>query len=193
MDNDDELLLVENCLKEKAIKFVNNPYFYFYEEDIRADFAHYMLKQVQAETFPHMDKRISTIPIKFEYPSSFASKQRHDIVFLKPNASNNIYNLDISIAIELKLGSLSYDRCAKFKEDINKLIGGHKQKPFTGLAVYFYQDKINKELFNTWFNDTMELEIINVNQISIEKLEVNTFIITPEENILKAKGYKVIY
>ena len=192
MKINNELSLVETCLKEKANKFISNPNFYFYEEDIRADFAFYMLEKIQPTTFTHVNREISTLPIKFEYPSSFASKQRHDIVFLRANASKNIYSLDISIAIELKLGSLSYDRCAKFKEDILKLLGGYSNKEFTGIAVYFYQDNIDSKLFKEWFNDTVEsFEIINSNEINLEESKVNTFIITPEY-ILEAKNYRAL-
>jgi|SRR5690606_23204264 len=192
MNTNKELLLVENWLNTISTNYFSNPYFYFYEEDIRADFAFYMLGKIQATIFTHINKEISTSPIKFEYPSSFASKQRHDIVFLKANNSKNIYNLDISIAIELKLGSLSYDRCAKFKEDILKLLGGYSIKEFTGIAIYFYQDKIDSKLFKEWFNDTVEsFEIINSNEIRLEELKVNTFIISPEY-ILKANNYRAL-
>jgi hypothetical protein len=156
------------------------------------DLGNDLVNNFKTVEFIHKNTIVNTSPIKFEYPSSFASKQRHDIVLLKKNSSNNIYNLDIPVAIELKLGSLSYDRCAKFKEDILKLLGGYSNKEFTGIAVYFYQDKIDPNLFKEWFIDTIEnFEIINLNLFTLEESKVNSFIITPEY-ILKANDYKAL-
>ncbi len=184
---------IQNSINKVIQQFAQNPFNYFYEEDIRVDLGNDLLSNFKVADFTHNNSIISTSPIKFEYPSSFASKQRHDIVLLKKNASNNIYSLDISVAIELKLGSLSYDRCSKFKDDIIKLFGGYINKEFTGLALYFYQDKIDSNLFEDWFKDIIEsFEIILQNQISIDKLKVNTFIITPEY-ILKAKSYRLLH
>lgn len=187
-----EIEILQKVLNNFVNSYRSNPFKYFYEEDIRVNIGNDLLNNFETVEFTHQNSIINTSPIKFEYPSSFASKQRHDIVYLKANASKNIYNLDISIAIELKLGSLSYDRCAKFKEDILKLIGGYSNKEFTGIAVYFYQDKINSKLFQEWFNDIIEnFEIIYSQQIILEKSKVNTFIITPEY-ILKANNYRLL-
>lgn len=186
-----DIIATQNSINKIIQRFCKEPFYYFYEEDIRVDLGNELVNNFKTVEFIHKNTMINTSPIKFEYPSSSASKQRHDIVFLKANASKDIYNLEISIAIELKLGSLSYDRCAKFKEDILKLIGGYSNKEFTGIAVYFYQDKIDSKLFQEWFNDIIEnFEIINSNQIILEQSKVNTFIITPEY-ILKANNYRV--
>lgn len=186
------IVTIQNSINKIIQRFCREPFCYFYEEDIRVDLGNELVNNFKTVEFIHKNTKINTSPIKFEYPSSFASKQRHDIVLLKANASKNIYNLDISMAIELKLGSLSYDRCAKFKEDILKLIGGYSNKEFTGIAIYFYQDKIDAKLFQDWFNDTIEnFEIINSDQIIIEQLKVNTLIITPEY-ILKANNYRAL-
>ncbi|GIK21411.1 MAG: hypothetical protein BroJett005_08250 [Ignavibacteriota bacterium] len=187
-----DIITIQNSINKIIQRFSQNPFHYFYEEDIRVDLGNDLVNNFKTVEFIHKNTIVNTSPIKFEYPSSFASKQRHDIVLLKKNSSNNIYNLDIPVAIELKLGSLSYDRCAKFKEDILKLLGGYSNKEFTGIAVYFYQDKIDPNLFKEWFIDTIEnFEIINLNLFTLEESKVNSFIITPEY-ILKANNYKAL-
>lgn len=187
-----DIIKIQNSINKIIQRFCQTPFYYFYEEDIRVDLGNELVNNFKTVEFTHQNIIVNTSPIKFEYPSGFASKQRHDIVLLKADASKNIYNLDILNAIELKLGSLSYDRCAKFKDDILKLIGGCLNKEFTGIALYFYQDKINPKLFQEWFKDTIgNFEIINSNQINLEQSKVNTFIITPEY-ILKANNYKVL-
>ncbi|MCZ7616666.1 MAG: hypothetical protein M5T52_24645 [Ignavibacteriaceae bacterium] len=65
-------------------------------------------------------------------------------------------------------------------------------KNLLGIAVYFYQDKIDPNLFKEWFIDTIEnFEIINLNLFTLEESKVNSFIITPEY-ILKANDYKAL-
>ena len=190
MNSDTNLILVEEVFKQILKRFVKEPYYYFYEEDIRADFAFNFISQIKPIEYMHIENKISTLPLKFEYPSSVDDKKRHDIVFLKLDSGKDIYKLDISIAIELKLGSKSYDRCAKFKKDIAKLARCKNFQDFTGIALYFFQDKIDYNLFNTWFKDTIEsFDKININQISIEKSAINTFIVIPEEYVFKAKTY----
>lgn len=189
MENDYNSVLIVS-LKELFSQFSSNPYYYFYEEDVRIDLALKLMQHIKPIEFSHFQRSIQTIPIKCEYPSSLASKQRHDIVFVKPNGLSNIYNLDIPIAIELKLGSKSYDRCSEFKEDVKKLLG-YTSDNFIGIAIYFYQDDIDSILFEKWFEDIVEkFEKIEIENITIDVSRVNSFIITPDKSVLKAISYK---
>ena len=98
---------------------------------------------------------------------------------------NNIYNLNLPIVIELKMGSKCYDRCAEFKEDIKKLLGYCLDKNFIGIAILFYQDEIETNLFEGWLNDTVDkLKLIEHNKIELKEASVNCFIITPSKYIL---------
>ncbi len=188
-----EITAIQNSINKIIKQFIENPFFCFYEEDIRVELGNDLLCNFKTVEFTNGNDIVNTSPIKFEYPSSYASKQRHDIVFLEKNNSNNIYSLNIPVAIELKLGSSNYDRCAKFKEDILKLFGGIQNKKFTGIAIYFYQDEKESDLFYSWFKDIIKsFEIIKAGCINIENLKVNSFIITPKY-ILKAKEYNLKY
>jgi hypothetical protein len=181
---------IQSSINRIIQRFSENPYYYFYEEDIRVELGMDLLSEFEKTSCTHYDRIIKTSPIKFEYPSQQSNKQRHDIVLLKPESSNNIYKLELSSAIELKLGSRIYDRCSDFKEDIRKLLG-YSYNEFIGVALYFYQDVIDSNLFNIWFNDIVESfeSIRGVNNIKIN-YGLNTFIILPSE-ILKVIKLKI--
>ena len=190
MENNNYYSVLIASLKDLFIQFNDNPYDYFYEEDVRVDLAQKLMHYIKPIEFIHFKRSIRTIPIKCEYPSSLASKQRHDLVFVEPNSLSNIYNLDIPIAIELKLGSKSYDRCSEFKEDIKKFLG-YTLDNFIGICIYFYQDEIDLILFEKWFEDIVEkFEKIDAENITIDISAVNSFIVTPNKSILKAISYK---
>jgi hypothetical protein len=172
-------------------RFSENPYYYFYEEDIRVDIVPKLIQQINPINVKHFDKNIQTIPIKCEYPI-LSSKQKHDIVFILPNDLNNIYNLDIPIAMELKLGSKSYDRCSEFKEDIKKLKYYKSMKDdYLGIAIYYYQDDIDHKYFREWFSDIVEqFDDLKIEDITFNYSKVNSFIITPSNTVLSAVRYK---
>lgn len=186
----DNLNKVESSLRNLFSKFVNNPFYYFYEEDVRVELAQLLKNTFHEIEVNYFDNKIITSPIKCEYPSNLANKQKHDIVLVKQNGHQNIYNLDLSIIFELKLGSKNYDRCGELKEDIKKLLNYNSQLEF-GIALYFYQDIIDENNFLIWFNDIIDEFIkIEIDEIVIEPKVVNTFIITPNKTILKAIKYK---
>lgn len=184
------IIKIQNAINRIIKRFSNNPYYYFYEEDLRVEFGMELLNEFEKIDFVYKNNIIKTSPIKFEYPSQQSNKQRHDIVLLKPDTANNIYNLELSSAIELKLGSKIYDRCADFKEDIRKLLG-YSDTEFLGVALYFYQDIIDSSLFTIWFNDIIESfeNIKTKNNIEINN-GLNTFIILPNE-ILRVNKLKI--
>ncbi|MBK7103824.1 MAG: hypothetical protein IPH62_00870 [Ignavibacteriae bacterium] len=189
---ENNLLIFESSLKELFSKFANNPFYFFYEEDVRVELAQILKSKFKNIEIDHLKNKIITSPIKCEYPSSLANKQKHDIVQVKKNSLNNIYNLDLSVIIELKLGSINYDRCGVFKEDIKKLLSYNSQLDF-GIALYFYQNNIDEKYFTNWFNDiVVNFNQIEFQQLTIEPKVVNTFIITPN-TILKTFTYKEFY
>ena len=79
--------ILEITLNEFFLNFIKNPYCYFYEEDIRVDLVKKLIERTDYIELSHFNKNIITSPIKCEYPSSLATKQRHDIVFVKSNDS----------------------------------------------------------------------------------------------------------
>ncbi|MHB1687903.1 MAG: hypothetical protein ACYCVH_11065 [Ignavibacteriaceae bacterium] len=180
-----------SALKDMFDQFIRNPYYYFYEEDLRVYLAQQLFQQIKPIEVKHLGKPIITIPIKCEYPSNSANGKRHDIVFIKRDDSKNIYTFDIPIAIELKLGSKSYDRCSEFKEDIKKLLEYKSIDPNNlGIAIYFYQDEIDNKLFIEWFRDIVEeFDKVEIDNITFDSPSVNSFIVT-QSSVLSAVSYK---
>lgn len=193
MDRINYSLLIQQSLAEIITKFIQNPYNYFYEEDVRVDFAQILIRKFSLIEIEHFGAKIITSPVKCEYPSSLATKDRHDIVIVKSNNMKNIYNLDLPVIIELKLGSKSYDRCSDFKLDIKKILGYSTHIDF-GIALYFYQDLVDLNNFTKWFDDIVnEFQQISTDDLSISHGCLNTFIITPNKLLLKSISYKNIY
>ena len=173
-------------------KFSLNPYRYFYEEDLRVELGYQLLENFDSVSFKNRDNVIKTSPIKFEYPSSLKNGKRHDIVLLKPNEYNDIYNCDISCAIELKLGSKITDRCADFKEDLKKL-SNYKMKEFIGIALFFYQDNVAFDLLKKWFEDiSSDFEVIKLNGGISINYGNNFYIVRPGNEIIRIKSLKIL-
>ncbi len=189
MEENNYFSIIEHCLRELILNFQSNPYYYFYEEDIRVDLATRLINKTKTKEFIHFENKIITTPVKCEYPGILANKLRHDIVLVKQNSLNNIYQLDLPIIIELKLGSKSYDRCAVFKEDIKKLLNYNTNTSLC-IALYFYQDLADNKLFSSWFSDIInEFIELETNNITLDNRLVNSFIIPPSKNILKSISY----
>jgi hypothetical protein len=195
MANDNYKSIVSSAFIDILKQFRENPYYYFYEEDIRVDLAQKLIKESEQieVTHPHSHKKILTTPIKCEYPGNQQNNNRHDIVFVQRNSFDNIYILDIPVIIELKLGSKSYDRCSEFKEDIKKLLGyKYNHSINLGIAVYFYQDEVESKLFDIWFRDIIEkFKKVEMEKITFDSPDsplINSFIVTPD-SILWADTY----
>jgi len=190
MNENSYLELLRVSLVELLLKYRRNPYYYFYEEDIRVELARLLIDKFSTIKVEHSQNIITTSPVKCEYPSTSDNKKRHDIVIVNQNGLKDIYNLDLSVIIELKLGSKSYDRCSEFKEDIIKILG-YDLNIKLGIALYFYQDEINHSNFLGWFSDIInEFILVDIEKLTLEPNCLNTFIITPSQSVLKAISYK---
>ena len=64
MNSDTNLILVEEVFKQILKRFVKEPYYYFYEEDIRADFAFNFISQIKPIEYMHIENKISTSTFK---------------------------------------------------------------------------------------------------------------------------------
>jgi hypothetical protein len=72
------LNLLHIALIELLAKYKSNPYYYFYEEDIRVDLAQLLINKFDNIEVQHFNQKITTTPVKCEYPSSLANNDRHD-------------------------------------------------------------------------------------------------------------------
>lgn len=197
----DKLTLIKNDLLKVIVQFKQNPFLYFYEEDLRVDLVTSMKNSLDESIFFNIPsnfnsicdssfiiqkKHIKSSPIKTEYPVILKNKRRFDIVYLENNGYD-FYNLKPKLAIELKLGSdlIGSDKCLQFKKDFKKLVKYRnlmimQNETFTGIATYFYQTEIkDKLLFNKWFSDTFLLSEIDYTKLTIEENCVNVIIVYP--------------
>lgn len=174
---------------EKAItdfikQFQSNSFRYFYEEDLRAALAINLSNlfdeikyKVRADFAKILEvDEICSNPIKCEYPQSGKKNKKFDIVYIE-DVGSDFYNCEIRIAIELKLGSLIYDRLGKFKEDIEKLekrLAESNKSEFLGIGLYFYQGEIDLRYVKEWFPEASK-EIRQISKTSFEKIHLNSY------------------
>ncbi len=171
--------------------FYNNPFIFFYEEDLRVFITHKLIEEsfekvkfeIKKDFQNHLGKNpIYSLPIKAEYPPTSKKKKRFDIVYLENNGFD-FYNLPVTVALELKLGSKIYDRCNKFKDDIKKLVESLSTKGdlnFCGIALYFYQNDDSLANINKDFGETTLFEeFVIAKEFNLTDNLVHVFIITP--------------
>lgn len=170
------IIRFEKALKEFIKKFSFNPFFFFYEEDIRADLSVFLSNYFDELNFNVKEgfnkilglDVIKSSPVKCEYPRNLNKKNRFDVAILY-NDSDDFYNCDVKIAIEIKLGSILYDRVGKFKEDIKKLrsrLNENLTRNFLGVGIYFYQNNIDLKNILRWFPEiNQEIREIRINDI----------------------------
>lgn len=169
--------IFENVIVDLIKKFNSNPFIYFYEEDLRAILAFNLsnsfneIKYKVRSDFALALKinEFYSNPIKCEYPHSRGKENRFDLVYIE-DVGMDFYNCEIKIAIELKLGSLIYDRVGKFKKDIEKLrnkLNKSTESQFLGIGLYFYQDEIDLKSIKKWFPQIIE----EIEEIKITMLE----------------------
>jgi hypothetical protein len=178
-------------IRSVLIKFIknfqNNPFQYFYEEDIRASL--YVLLKSEINIMRNFPTKIyseglgrdliNTSIVKSEYPSF----SRFDIAILRCSEETDYYNQPVDIAIELKLGShkIFSDQTAGFKSDINKLKkykNNHTNENFTGLAIYFCQTDIEGAEIDEWYKDlSKKFELVEINQLLFETNKVYAIIV----------------
>jgi len=189
-DNDEQQSLLEKVNKvliEFIKNFQNNPFEYFYEEDLRASLQNLLISEINIRIdFPTKiyskvlgTNYINSSIVKSEYPSF----RRFDIAVLGYNDDADFYNQPVNVAIELKLGShLIYsDKTAGFKSDIMKLkdyLNSHRNERFTGLAIYFCQTEIKKNDIDEWYKDLSRIiSSIEVTQLNFDVNKVYALII----------------
>lgn len=187
MSNDKAILL--SGLQNMFARFQKSPYSYFYEEDIRVELASDLKNALPLIEVLHNDQIVRTSCVKCEYPSNNIQRYNHDIVFVKAN-SNDIYNLEISVALEIKLGSNNYDRCKKFKKDIRKL-RSLQNESFTGICIYFFQDNLDVDKHISWYSDITDAFLQKpIDEIEIHQGEITTIIVGPNKELLITNCYK---
>jgi len=187
----------ENIVKktnELLIKFINefqqNPFEYFYEEDIRASLYAILNSGINVRCdFPTKDYSeqikspiIQSSVIKAEYPYY----KRFDIAFLSYQKEKDFYNQPVFMAIEIKLGSheIGSDKTAGFKGDIVKLrdcLTTYGDEGFIGIALYFCQTLILKEDIDRWYKE-ISFEQIDLSQIVLSKNNVYAIIVAGKKS-----------
>ncbi len=150
---------VSRSIKEISIEFMDNPFEYFYEEDIRSALFRKLIDVFPNKKFPVKEdlkqklgrSEITSSPIKTEY---CIDSKKIDIAYLE-HEGIDFYNMRVSVAIEIKLGSNIHDVVAGVKKDIKKLekIKVKSSKPFLGIVIFFFQNSITKNKILEWFND----------------------------------------
>lgn len=178
-------------IRQALIKFIKSfqedPFQYFYEEDVRASLYTLLKTEINIERdYPTKIysevlgcNLISTAIVKAEYPSFI----RFDIAILSHSDKDDFYNQPVNVAIELKLGShkLHSDKTAGLKSDINKLKAYQNKllnESFTGLAIYFCQTEIEKIYIDEWYKDLSgKFHLIEVNQLNFKMEKVSAIIV----------------
>jgi hypothetical protein len=170
--------------------FQQNPFEYFYEEDIRAVLLIKLkssFKNIFAD-FPTLSYAkqikssfIKSSIIKAEYPSY----KRFDIAFLSHQQDKDFYNQPIFMAIEIKLGShnIGADKTAGFKSDIIKLeesYSQYKKENFIGVAIYFCQTPVKQDDIVKWYGGT-EFQEIEKKEIVFEDNNIYALLVPSEK------------
>lgn len=193
----DIILLVVKTLDTFIKTFQASPYDFFYEEDARSILYSSLVskwKILEMERLSGLKwigenkiivKDTKTIPFKAEYPRSTSAQNtrlpaRFDIAYIEDGKDHdNFYDLPVSIAIELKLGSKMWDQCGGFRDDLIKLTNYQKENQinFTGIALYLYQpieSEGQQDLFikTPWFKSTFK---------SVEEKEISEI---PEKGVI---------
>jgi hypothetical protein len=144
-------------------KFHSNPFFFFYEEDIKNYFYSHLLDSCEEEEFPVRSdfakkliiKKVKSIPIKLEYPFNRGATSKYDVTLIEPIGDNH-YEMPSSIAVELKLGAKGNDQCGPYKDDLLKLIlfrSTSKLQNNLGISIYFYQSSLKQLDIEKWLVD----------------------------------------
>jgi hypothetical protein len=164
---------VENLLRKFIHQFQHNPFEYFYEEDIRSSLLAFIKQGLNlASDFPTLTFEkvieksiIKSSIVKAEYPAH----KRFDIAILEYEATKDLYNQPVFLAIEIKLGShkIGTDRTAGFISDIIKLKENVTSfEGFVGVAIYFCQTSITQNNIDRWYKG-WDFNSINVDQLNL--------------------------
>jgi hypothetical protein len=102
----------ENVIKATIRRFARNPFVWFYEEDARSEMvadlrSHFENRRFfwrRLEELGFDQGSVESSPVKAEYPH-YGDPQRYDIGYLKGQTLDNLYEVPVSIAMEIKLGS----------------------------------------------------------------------------------------
>lgn len=173
--------IFEGVLVDFINKFITNPFYYFYEEDLRCSLISNLadsFKEIKFNVKPDFVTKLKNItiystPIKCEYPHSGKNHNRFDIAFIE-SISEDFYNCEVRIGVEIKFGSPIYKRKSGFIKDIDKLKKKFSESlvnQFLGIGLYFYQGAITIDDIKKWFPETT-IEVIEKHLNKLKKINL---------------------
>ena len=163
MKREENISFFTIAIKNLLVKFHANPFYFFYEEDVKTYLLSQLSNMFDEEEFSvrhdFVNKlsvsKIKSIPIKSEYPYVRGKISKYDISLIEAIGDNH-YDLPSSIVIELKLGSAIYDRCSNFKDDLRKLIfyrNNAETNNSLGISLFLNQSSLTEKEIKSWLMD----------------------------------------
>lgn len=181
-------------INKLIVKFHSNPYYFFYEEDMKIFLYSQLTDRFEEEEFLVRNdfakifntKKIKSIPIKSEYPLNRGTTSKYDLTYIEAVGDNH-YELPSSVVIELKLGSGIYDRCGPFKDDLLKLIMFRtttKLQNSLGISIYFYQSSLSQHDIEKWLTDfNYKIDCIRLDELILSANNIFSIIVSSNRNI----------
>lgn len=197
---ENELNKTSEALKNFIRDYWRNTFDFFYEEDIRAGLYAKLKENISTLGEYKFDGQFSLLKnffkfetfkssiVKTEYPYSNDSRKRFDLVILD-NSSEDFYRIPTTIGIEIKIASeeTKVNNVTGFIENIKSLSKyGKSRKEFCGIALYFYQTKLEEP--EKYFNSS-NLEEMSLNDLSLKRGIIYAFIITGDKKIFGLKNF----
>ncbi len=198
MNRKQNILNFTKAIKNVISKFQSNPFYFFYEEDVKLYLYSQLLNLFDEEEFPirkdfaisfGIDK-IKSTPIKAEYPHRSGEISKYDISLIEAIGENH-YEMPSSIAVELKLGSVKHDCWSGFVDDLRKLlmfkmISNLENK--LGIAIYFYQSAFKEDEIKKWLKDfSYDFTLISIDEFTMFDDEISALIVTSESKIFSLR------
>ena len=195
---------VKIALSETIGEFRENPFDFFYEEDIRATLFYKLKQKIEDEGTNDIDDQfvdlkkiypegIKSNLVKSEYPYAGIARKRFDVAVLHPS-DNDFYKCSVQIGIEIKMGSKEtkmepvsgyFENIVSLREYSNHLL--KQKKSFTGIAIYFYQTKLDHP--EKYF-PSATIELVDMNNLEFQANEIYALIVS-QDKVFKISKYKI--
>ena len=195
---------VKIALSETIGEFRENPFDFFYEEDIRATLFYKLKQKIEDEGTYDIDDQfvdlkkiypegIKSNLVKSEYPYAGFARKRFDVAVLHAS-HNDFYKCPVQIGIEIKMGSKEtkmepvsgyFENIVSLREYSDHLL--KQKKSFTGIAIYFYQTKLEQP--EKYFS-SKNIELVDMNNLEFQADEIYALIVS-KDKVFKINKYKI--